>query len=87
MSAVTTALPESVADARNLIDELDDEIVALLARRLEVSKHVQALRALNGEGRVAQSREYEVMARYRNTLERPGARVAVSILELCRGVG
>lgn len=81
------ALPETIEASREIIDALDDQLIALLARRLAVSKHIQGMRAVRGEGRVAQSREYEVMARYRSVLERPGARVAVSVLELCRGAG
>ena len=80
-------LPESIEESRALIDEIDDAVVGLLAQRKQVSAHIQALRAQRGEGRVAMSREYEVMARYRSALDRPGARVAVSVLELCRGAG
>lgn len=87
LATLPDALPESIDDSRALIDELDDQIIALLARRIEVSKHIQGIRVSTGGARVAQSREYTVMARYRETLERPGARVAVSVLELCRGAG
>ena len=80
-------LPDSIEASREVIDGIDDALIDLLARRKAVSAHIQALRAQRGEGRVAMSREYEVMARYRATLDRPGARVAVSVLELCRGAG
>lgn len=80
-------LPDSIEASRTMIDEIDNAIVGLLAQRKQVSAHIQGLRAQRGEGRVAMSREYEVMARYRSALDRPGARVAVSVLELCRGAG
>ena len=79
------ALPGSIEGSREVIDAIDDAIIELLGQRKAVSAHIQALRASAGEGRVAMSREYEVMARYRSALDRPGARVAVSVLELCRG--
>lgn len=79
------ALPASIEASRDVIDAIDDSIIELLSQRQAVSSHIQALRAEAGDGRVAMSREYEVMARYRAVLDRAGARVAVSVLELCRG--
>lgn len=78
---------DQVAAGRQAIDELDREIVRLIRRRAEVSAGVQRARLATGGRRVEHSREVEVVQHYSDALGRPGTRVALTLLELCRGRG
>ena len=46
---------------------------------------IQAARIADGGRRLDLKRETEIIARYRETLGRPGVTVAMAVLELCRG--
>ncbi|NUS56669.1 MAG: chorismate mutase [Streptomycetaceae bacterium] len=74
-----------IADARTRIDGLDRRIIDLIAERVAASQEVQRTRIAAGGRRVQLSREMEVIARYREALDKPGTEVAMALLELCRG--
>ena len=80
----TSTLP-TVEAGRARIDEIDAEIVRLIDERTAVSRQIQAARALSGGPRVVHARENEVVGRWRAALGRPGATIAVTLLELGRG--
>lgn len=75
----------TVETGRARIDEIDAEIVRLVEERTAVSREIQAARALTGGPRVVHARENEVVGRWRAALGRPGATIAVTLLELGRG--
>ena len=83
MSSTLTATTVETGRAR--IDEIDAEIVRLIEERTSVSRQIQAARALTGGPRVVHARENEVVGRWRAALGRPGATIAVTLLELGRG--
>ena len=74
-----------IAEGRARIDALDDEIIALVQQRLEVSKRNQQARIAVGGGRVEHGRELEIMNHYAGTLGRPGGALALALLEVMRG--
>ena len=80
----STTLP-SVASGRARIDQIDADIVALIAERTAVSGQIQRLRQAEGGPRVVHARENEVVGRWRGALGRPGATIALALLELGRG--
>ncbi|MEU0335062.1 chorismate mutase [Streptomyces sp. NPDC006193] len=83
---MTTATPEqTIADARERIDALDDRIIGLVQERMAVSTVVQQTRIASGGRRLHLSREMEILDRYRQALGRPGTALAMTLLELCRG--
>jgi chorismate mutase len=75
----------TVEDLRREIDEVDAGLVALIARRCELSRTIQSLRLAQGGPRVVQAREAEVVGRWRAALGAPGTRIAMLLLELGRG--
>lgn len=77
--------PAAVAAGRDRIDELDAELVRLIAERAAVSAQVQAARRAAGGPRIVQSRENEVVGRWHSALGRPGSTIALALLELGRG--
>jgi chorismate mutase len=74
-----------IAGGRARIDELDEQIIALVQTRLEVSKRNQMARIAAGGGRVNHGRELEIMNRYSSVLGRPGGALALAMLEVMRG--
>ena len=74
-----------IADGRARIDALDDQIIALVQSRLEVSKGNQKARIAIGGGRVEHGRELEIMNHYASALGRPGGALALALLEVMRG--
>ncbi|MDX6221702.1 MAG: chorismate mutase [Frankiales bacterium] len=74
-----------IAEGRARIDALDDEIIALVQRRLEVSRGNQQARMAIGGGRVEHGRELEIMNHYAVALGRPGGAFALALLEVMRG--
>jgi chorismate mutase len=74
-----------IADGRARIDALDDEIIALVQTRLEVSRGNQQARMAIGGGRVEHGRELEIMNHYAAVLGRPGGALALALLEVMRG--
>ncbi len=83
MNAV--ASPAADAELRARIDELDAEILRLVQQRSEVSARIGAARRAAGGPRIVHARENEVVGRWRATLGRPGAAIALALLELGRG--
>ena len=83
MSTATTR--DQVDDLRTRIDELDDEILRLVRERSEVSGRIGAARRASGGPRIVHARENEVVRRWRDALGRPGAAIAMALLELGRG--
>jgi chorismate mutase len=73
------------ADLRDEIDALDAEILRLVRRRSEVSARIGAARRAAGGPRIVHARENEVVGRWRDELGRPGAAIAMALLELGRG--
>ncbi|MFD1830418.1 MULTISPECIES: chorismate mutase [Streptomyces] len=81
----TPGTEERIGRDRELIDDLDRRIIALVRERMEVSARIQRTRIEAGGRRVNLSREMEVLTRYREPLGRPGTSLAMTLLELCRG--
>ncbi|KOV67171.1 chorismate mutase [Streptomyces sp. MMG1121] len=81
----TTSAEETIADARQRIDVLDDRIIGLIQERMAVSAVVQQTRIASGGRRVHLSREMDILGRYREALGKPGTSLAMTLLELCRG--
>jgi chorismate mutase len=77
--------PEGVLSGRERIDALDAQIAALVQRRIDVSRQIQAARIADGGRRVDLRRETEIIARYSAALGRPGTAIAMALLELGRG--
>jgi chorismate mutase len=73
------------ADLRARIDALDAEIVRLIDERSAVSARIGAARRAAGGPRIVHARENEVVLRWRSALGRPGAAIAMALLELGRG--
>ncbi|OIV39257.1 chorismate mutase [Mangrovactinospora gilvigrisea] len=74
-----------IAGARERIDALDAEIIALIRRRMAVSDEVKQARLAVGGPRLALAREMEILATYRDGLGGDGTTIAMTVLELCRG--
>lgn len=74
-----------VAALRERIDVLDAEILRLVVERSEVSARIGAARRAAGGPRIVHARENEVVRRWRAQLGRPGAAIAMALLELGRG--
>jgi chorismate mutase len=87
--AIATITPDE-ADAaidrlREQIDAIDDEIVAIVLRRIAVSKQIQAVRMAHGGRRREHSRELKIVNTYVDSLGRTGSQLALTLLELARG--
>ncbi|WP_345655704.1 chorismate mutase [Streptomyces tremellae] len=76
----------AIAAHREEIDELDLRIIELLEQRSQISRRIQSLRVGQGGTRTVLSREMTVLEQYTARLGRPGAAIAMSVLEFCRGV-
>jgi chorismate mutase len=81
----TTTSEQTIADARERIDALDDRIIGLIQERVAVSAVVQEARIASGGRRVSLSRENEILSHYSDALGRPGTSLAMTLLELSRG--
>lgn len=77
--------PEDVVALRERIDVVDAEILRLVVERSEVSARIGAARRAAGGPRIVHARENEVVRRWRDELGRPGAAIAMALLELGRG--
>ena len=75
----------TVADGRSVIDAIDDELLALIARRRTVSTRIQQLRVESGGSRVEHSRENAILRRYSDALGDGGVELALAVLDHCRG--
>ncbi|MFF0220677.1 chorismate mutase [Streptomyces sp. NPDC004629] len=83
--ARTAEAADTITDARERIDALDDRIIGLVQERIAVSAVIQEARIASGGRRVNLSREMEILGRYRQELGKPGTALAMTLLELCRG--
>ncbi|MDQ1688587.1 MAG: chorismate mutase [Frankiaceae bacterium] len=81
----TDGLDVVLAGLRAELDALDDELVDLMRRRRDASREIQQLRVASGGPRIQHGRERVVLGRYRDALGPEGGRLALAILELCRG--
>ncbi len=70
---------------RERIDVLDAEILRLVGERSAVSARIGVARRADGGPRIVHARENEVVRRWREHLGRPGAAIAMALLELGRG--
>ena len=77
--------PAGVLTGRAQIDDLDARILALINERVLTAAGIQASRIAEGGRRLDLKRESEIIARYRESLGRPGVGIAMAVLELCRG--
>ena len=77
--------PDDVAALRARIDALDAELLRLVQERSEVSGRIGSARRAAGGPRIVHARENEVVGRWRTALGRPGAAIALALLELGRG--
>jgi chorismate mutase len=76
---------DAIASGRARIDEIDADIVRLVRERTELSQQVQRARRSTGGPRIVHARENHVVGRWRDELGRPGAAIAMALLELGRG--
>ncbi len=83
MDAPSTS--DAISAGRARIDELDEQIVALVQQRVATSREIQQARLAEGGRRVAHSRELQIVDRYVQAFGEPGARLAMTLLEIARG--
>lgn len=76
---------DELAALRSRIDALDAELLHLVRERSAVSARIGAARRAAGGPRIVHARENEVVGRWRSALGRPGASIAMALLELGRG--
>ncbi|GAA1975638.1 chorismate mutase [Amycolatopsis minnesotensis] len=74
-----------IEETRKQIDQMDEQILELVERRISLSGHIQRLRIDSGGTRVEHARENFVIRRYRTRFGKSGASMIMAILELCRG--
>ncbi len=84
-AASTTPADPRISDLRDEIDACDAEIIALVQRRLEISREIGSLRASTGGTRLSLSREAEVLNRFRLALGPDGAALGMMLLRQGRG--
>ncbi len=82
---MTVTTEDPIATHRARIDELDAEILRLLAERRDVSRQIQQTRLAGGGPRIQHSREMQIIGRYADAFGRPGTSLAMTVLEICRG--
>jgi len=73
---------ESTAPAQ--IDDLDDQIIALLDERKRICETVQRARVNAGKTRVELARECEIFRRYHAAFGKPGITIASAFQQICR---
>lgn len=76
---------EQIGELRGAIDACDAEIIALVQRRLAISREIGALRAAGGGTRLSLSREQQVLSRFRAALGPDGAALGMMLLRQGRG--
>jgi chorismate mutase len=81
----TPAADERIAELRGRIDDCDAEIIALVQRRLAVSREIGELRRSAGGTRLSLSREQQVLARFQAALGPDGAALGMMLLRQGRG--
>jgi len=85
MSTTKADANVSICTRRDLIDEIDRDVIGLLQRRKDLATEIQRLRMGIGGPRLSINRESEIVQRYRVGLGKPGAQVANLVLEISRG--
>ncbi|MFE2425526.1 chorismate mutase [Streptomyces sp. NPDC059373] len=85
MTTTQATAAELIGSARQRIDALDGQIIALVRERMGVSADIQRTRIESGGRRVHLTREMEVLTHYSDALGKPGTALAMTLLELCRG--
>jgi chorismate mutase len=76
---------DPIAALRAEIDACDDEIIALVRRRLTISREIGALRAAGGGTRLSLAREQQLLSRFGAALGPDGAALAMLLLRQGRG--
>lgn len=84
---VSAGEPAGVEELRAAVDQLDRDLLVLVARRRELSHRIQALRLGRGGGRFDADREQVVVDAYVAALGPGGAGLAEAVLQVCRGPG
>jgi chorismate mutase len=87
MTGPTPTLPGTPADIDDLrreIDRLDEEILAAVQRRSEISRTIGAARLASGGTKVVHTREMAVLRRF-GALGPEGRQLAMLLLSLGRG--
>jgi chorismate mutase len=79
------AAAAEIARLREQIDAVDVELIAVVQRRIALSKQIQAVRISHGGRRREHSRELNIVNAYVEGLGRSGSQLALTLLELCRG--
>ena len=85
MNAAEDDAATTLTEGRARIDAIDAQIIALVRERVSTSAELQRIRMAAGEPRIAHTRELQIVARYSDELGKPGATLALTVLELCRG--
>lgn len=80
-----TAAISTIAEGRQLIDDIDAQLRALLTARRDLSGQIQALRTVEGGPRIEHARENEIIALWADQLGPRGVEIAMAVLTLCRG--
>lgn len=75
----------SIPDMRSEIDKLDEEIIALVRQRTEISRQIGKVRSSVGGPRIVADRESEIRQRY-IALGDQGDAIASALLRLGRGL-
>ena len=83
--ATATDPAERIGELRAEIDACDAEIIALVQRRLTISREIGSLRAASGGTRLSLSREQQVLARFGDALGPDGAALGMMLLRQGRG--
>ena len=81
----TPADDERIAELRGRIDDCDAEIIALVQRRLAVSREIGELRRAAGGPRLLLAREQRGLARFQAALGPDGAALGMMLLRQGRG--
>ena len=84
-TAAATDSTERISELRSEIDACDAEIIALVQRRLAISREIGSLRAASGGTRLSLSREQQVLARFGDALGPDGAALGMMLLRQGRG--
>ncbi len=85
MTALTTDTVASIDDGRMRLDSIDDQLIALLVARRDVSTQIQELRMRAGGSRIEHARENAVIRHWVDALGDSGAELALAVLAHCRG--
>jgi chorismate mutase len=74
-----------ISARRELIDQIDQNVIELIEQRKDLATQIQRLRVSNGGPRLSIDRESEIIRRYRAALGKQGAEMAHLMLNISRG--